>query len=273
MLMMYPRITRICARLLTGLLLLAGATASGQVTVADDYNVTGNLTVTFYGREAATAFPGRDFAIVVLPDTQNYAREAAGNGDAVKEMWFSQTEWIITNRVSRNIAYVTHLGDILQNGDIKNGSPNNTEWRNATNALYRLENPTRTLLPDGIPYGMAVGNHDQEPIGEPDGTSTHFNQCFGVSHFSNKSYYGGNGYMRLMCFSPTNNTVNIKTYSPWLDQYLTDADSQMSFPYNMQTSTGGSSSGSPYAVLGVLTGVPPGSVVSCLSGVGAKNDV
>ena len=58
-------------------------------------------------------------------------------------MWFAQTDWIVTNRVSRNIAYVAHLGDIVQNGDIKNGSPNNTEWRNATNAMYRLENPTR----------------------------------------------------------------------------------------------------------------------------------
>ena len=360
--------------------------ASPILTAAVSNRVPGNVTLTFYGREAATPFPGRDFAIAVLPDTQNYAREAAGNGDAVKEMWFAQTEWIITNRVSRNVAYVAHLGDVVQNGDIKNGSSNNTEWRNATNAMYRLENPVRTLLPDGIPYGVAVGNHDQEPNGEPDGTTTHFNQYFGLSHFSGRSYYGGhyqddndshfdlfsvsgldfivlyfefgrygsgvldwanavlatnqtrrlivvthyagsdttpsnfsdqgsaiyqalkgntnfflmlgghvfdhdgegsrsdtyggrtvrtyisdfqgymnggNGYMRLMYFSPSNNTVNIKTYSPWLDQYQTDADSQMSFSYSMQKAGDTGASGTPYTVLGTFSGVAPGSLISC----------
>jgi hypothetical protein len=360
--------------------------ASPILTAAVSNRAPGNVTVTFYGREAATAFPGRDFVMAVLPDTQNYAREAAGNGDAVKEEWFAQTEWLVTNRVSRNIAYVAHLGDVVQNGDIKNGSSNNTEWRNATNAMYRLENPTRTLLTDGIPYGVAVGNHDQEPIGDVDGTTTHYNQYFGVSHFAGKSYYGGhygdnnnnhydlfsasgldfivlyfeygrygsgvldwangvladyperravvvthyvandtspynfsaqgsalyqglrgntnffmmlgghvfnndgestrtdtyqgrtvrtfvsdfqgylnggNGYMRLMYFSPSNNLVTIKTYSPWLNQYLTDADSQMSFSYDLTKSTGSGSAGTPYAVLGTYSGVAPGSVLSC----------
>ncbi len=360
--------------------------ASPILTAAGSNQAPGHVTVTFYGREAATPFPGRDFAIAVLPDTQNYARESSGNGAAVKEMWFSQTDWIVANRVARNIAYVAHLGDVVQNGDIKNGSQNNTEWRNATNAMYRLENPAKTLLPEGIPYGVAVGNHDQEPIGDPDGTTTHFNQYFGVSHFNSKSYYGGhygdnndshydlfsvsgldfvvlyfefgrygsaildwanevlaaypdrraivvthfvandtnpcdfsaqgsaiydglkantnlfmmlgghvfnndgestrsdayqgrtvrtfvsdfqgymnggNGYMRLMYFSPSNNTVNIESYSPWLDNYLTDADSQMSFTYDMQSSLVPGQEGTPYTVLGVNTGVAPGALTSC----------
>jgi hypothetical protein len=358
--------------------------ASPILTAAVSNRAPGSLTVTFYGREAATPFAGRDFAIVVLPDTQNYAREAAGNGDAVKEEWFAQTDWIVANRVSRNIAYVAHLGDVVQNGDVKDGSSNNTEWRNATNAMYRLENPVKTLLAEGIPYGVAVGNHDQEPIGDLDGTTTHYNQYFGISHFNGKSYYGGhygdnndshfdlfsisgvdfivlyfeygrygsgvldwanavlatnqtrhaivvthyagsdstpsnlsaqgqalydglkdntnfflmlgghvfnndgegsrtntyqgrmvrtyisdfqgymnggNGFMRIMYFSPSNSLVNIKTYSPWLDEYRTDTDSQMSFPYTMQKSSG--SAGTPYAVLGTFAGVAPGSLVSC----------
>lgn len=156
-----------------------------QVSVSN--TAPGELTVKFYGRPAAVN-PAVDFAIVALPDTQFYTGELNGG---TKEMFFAQAEWIITNRVSRNIAYVAHLGDISQNGDLKSGSPNVTEWRNATNAMYRLENVSRTQLAYGIPYGMAVGNHDLEPIGDPTGTSIYYNQYFGVPHFAGRSYYAG----------------------------------------------------------------------------------
>ncbi|HOX57741.1 MAG TPA: Ig-like domain-containing protein [Candidatus Paceibacterota bacterium] len=364
------------------------------LTAAASNSVPGDLTVTFYAREAPKPYPGSDFCIAVLPDTQNYAREAAGNGDAKKEMWFAQTDWIVSHRVSHNIVYVAGLGDIVQNGDRKDGNPNTTEWRNATNAMYRLENPTTTGLADGIPYGMAVGNHDQEPMGDEDGTTTHFNQYFGVSHFAGRSYYGGhygdnndshygvfsasgldfivlffeygrygsgvldwangvlashpnhraivvthhagsdrtpssfsaqgsalynglkaktnffmmlgghvaanggegsrsdtylgrtvrtlisdyqgwmnggNGYMRLMYFSPSNSTVTIKTYSPWLNQYKTDANSQMSFAYQMPLPSGPGSAGTPYIAVGTNTGVAPNTLSSFpWTGVQAK---
>jgi len=94
---------------------------SVTLTAAASNSIPGDLTVTFYGREAPQPYPGPDFCVAVLPDTQNYAREAAGNGDAAKEMWIAQTEWLVTNRVAHNIVYVAHLGDIVQNGDIKDG--------------------------------------------------------------------------------------------------------------------------------------------------------
>lgn len=130
--------------------------------------------------------PGQDFVIAVLPDTQNYAREAAGSGTATKEMWFAQTDWINANRASQNIVYVATLGDCVQNGDSVL-----SEWRNATNAYYRLEKQANNGLPNGVPYGVTVGNHDQEPNGDPDGTTTRYNQYFGSAHFAGKPYYGG----------------------------------------------------------------------------------
>jgi hypothetical protein len=155
---------------------------------------TGSVNVTYFAHEPGKPFPGRDFLIAMLPDTQNYARQDSAVGNAVKEMWYSQTEWLITNRVVQNVAYVGQLGDLVQNGDVLNGGPNDTEWQIATNAMYRLEDPSRTLLSEGIPYGPSVGNHDQEPNGEEDGTTTHYNRYFGTNHFSSKSYYGGNYY-------------------------------------------------------------------------------
>lgn len=346
--------------------------------------VPGDLTVTIYGSEAATPPPGPDFTMVVLPDSQNYTDERNG---AKKEMWFVQCEWIVTNTAARNIAYVAHLGDICQSGDIKSGLPNLTEWRNVTNAMYRLENTTRTGLAEGMPYGLAVGNHDQEPIGDPKGTTTFYNRYFGISRFLGRSYYGGyygtnnnnhfdlfsqggldfivlyfeydtsanpavlawgnevlrtyadrraivvthymgtaatpssfsaqgaaiynalkgnpnlflllgghvcgsdgmgegsrsdayngnivrtlisdyqcrtnggNGMLRLMEFSPSNNTVVVQTYSPWSGQYETDENSEFFFSYNLQPPSGAGSPGTPFTVLTSQTGVAPGSVV------------
>ena len=146
----------------------------------------GELTVTFYGREAPTPYPGPDFCIVVMPDTQNYT---AQNNGGTKAMMIAQTEWAISNRLSRNVAYVTQLGDISNNGDTPSYI---SQWYNATNAMYRLENSTRTLLADGMAYGVTVGNHEQSPNGNAiSGTTSNYNKYFGVQHFTGREYYAG----------------------------------------------------------------------------------
>jgi hypothetical protein len=129
-------------------------------------------------QEPTNALAPGDFTIVALPDTQNYT--AARHG-GLPEMLTAQAEWIISNRVSRHIAYVTLEGDISENG-----SAILKQWLNATNALYRLEDPARTGLSDGIPYGAVVGNHDTYG-----GGTAKFNQYFGTQHFAGRSYYGG----------------------------------------------------------------------------------
>jgi len=44
---------------------------------------------------------------------------------------------------------------------------------------------------------------------------------------------GGNGWLRILEFNKPSNQINIKTYSPYLDQYETDANSQFSLSYDM----------------------------------------
>jgi hypothetical protein len=349
---------------------LVAVQAPLSVTVQDPENE--NLVVTFYGRPAQAA-TGEDFTLVALPDTQHYS---AGINGGLPAMFTNQTQWIVNNRASRNIQYVTELGDCVQNGD--NGG-SDAEWRNATNALYRLENPLTTVLPEGVPYGVAVGNHDQSPNASAAGTTTFYNQYFGTPHFQGYAYYGGhygtnndnhydlfsaggmdfivlyfeydatmttsspvlawansvlttnqsrraivvshwiindgfdatfsaqgqaiydglkgntnlflmlcghvsppegqrtnvfqgrtvwtlmsdyqgrtgggNGWLRLYEFSPANNVIHARTYSPWLDQFETDADSQFDIPYAM-------SSQNPFAVIGTSNGVPSGANAS-----------
>ena len=154
-----------------------------------------NLTVTMYARPASTALPGSDFTIVALPDTQYYSGELNGG---TKAIFSAQTDWIVSEMNTRNIQFVMHLGDVVEHGDNNNGGIDNEfEYINAKDAMYRLENPTTTLLADGLPYSMAIGNHDQSPNGAADGTSTYWNKYFGVhptlgtNHFAGKPYYGG----------------------------------------------------------------------------------
>jgi hypothetical protein len=334
-----------------------------NVTVSDPDG--GGLTVTYYGRPVTSQSPpGPDFSIIALPDTQFYTSSLNGGSPAI---FNSQTQWIVNNRVSRNIAFVTQLGDCVQNGD-NGGDP--VEWVNADQAMSKVEDPVATMLAEGVPYGIAVGNHDQSPIGQASGTTTLYNQYFGSARFNGRTYYGGhygsnndnhyelfsasgldfivvhleydpsanadvlawannllqtfsnrraivvshyiinagfnatfgpqgqaiynalkgnpnlflmlcghvsppegqrqdtfngrtvysllsdyqsrvnggNGWLRIMEFSPANNVIRVKTYSPWLNQFETDADSQFNLSYDMQG----------FTQIGTNTNVPSG---------------
>jgi len=335
-----------------------------QVTASDPDG--GNLSVTYYGRPIAGS-PGPDFTLIGLPDTQYYSGELNGGTNAIFQ---SQTNWIVANRASRNIVYVGQLGDCVEHGD--NGG-NDIEWQRANLSMGFLEDPATTGLPQGIPFGVCAGNHDQSPIGNADGTTTFYNQYFGTARFSGRAYYGGNygsnndnwydlfsasgmdfivisfeydttpdaavltwadnllttnsnrrgivlshficntgnpagfgpqgqaiydalkshpnldlmlcghvpgegrrqdtfagntvytmlsdyqsrtnggnGWLRILEFSPANNEIRVKTYSPWLNQFENDADSQFSLTYDMVSAPA-------FQPIGTVAGVPSGS--------------
>src|SRR5690606_3731846 len=46
-------------------------------------------------------------------------------------------------------------------------------------------------FPEGIPYGIAIGNHDQGADRIASNAIPHYNQFFGVDRFKDRSYYGG----------------------------------------------------------------------------------
>ena len=113
--------------------------------------------------------------MIGLPDTQNYPANQSGGSTTI---FNSQTQWIRDNAISQNIVYVPHLGDIVNTGSIEQ------EWINANTSLSILE-PSLLGYPYGVPYGTAIGNHDQV------GGTTFYNNYFGVSRFNGRSYYGG----------------------------------------------------------------------------------
>ena len=123
------------------------------------------------------------FTIAVLPDTQMYTEE---KGDRNTSLFISQTQWIVDNFQKENIVYVIHLGDIVNRGEERP-----EQWENAVRALSVLEKP-QPGMPYGIPYGLAVGNHEQTPSQfAMTGKTSFFNRYFGVDHFKGRPYYGG----------------------------------------------------------------------------------
>lgn len=151
----------------------------------------GAQTVNFYGRKTTPATPGADFSFVQVPDTQFYSENtgrnpSAGGTGAVIGIFNAQTQWITDNRDTRNIAFVAHMGDMVQNGDSIQ-----QEWINASGAMSIIENQATTLRPYGVPWGGAPGNHDFGSGGGT-GTTTRWNEYFGTSRWSGRNYFGGN---------------------------------------------------------------------------------
>lgn len=136
-----------------------------------------SMTVTFYGRPVTSSNP--DFTLVAMPDTQKYAED-------FDSRFTAQTQWVVDNKDTLNIAHVMQLGDCVENANVID------EWEFADEAFGLMEDETTTGLTDGISYSIAVGNHDQYPADDPNGASTeNYNDYFGISRFNGRRYFGG----------------------------------------------------------------------------------
>jgi len=330
-----------------------------NVTVTNTWQISN--TVMFYGRVAPLE-DTPDFTIVTLPDTQHYTCGALCGSDEAN--FLQQTAWIVNHCDSHNIVFVTHVGDVVEFGGLRE-----REWECAERAMHSLETYTSPAMPDGIPYGISPGNHDQR-FG-----SKLYEQYFGYERFEGRAYYGGHyadnnqnsyqlfsvgaldfivvhlgydphpdqdvldwadellttyadrkaivvthsalgwaepgfyswqgqaildtldhhpnfsmlinghysgegyrvvpreghplvtmraeyawrpaqegGWMRLLRFLPRENRIEVKTYSPILGRFERDADSEFSFPYNLQPDD--------YTLIGQVSGVTPGEIAS-----------
>ncbi|WP_224332696.1 family 16 glycosylhydrolase [Haloprofundus halobius] len=111
------------------------------------------------------------FTIAHIPDTQKYVF----SGDGV-DIARSQTEWIVDNADSESIAFATHVGDVVENGDSQ------SEYEDLDGVL--------SVLDGELPYSVCNGNHDWEPYGDRSGESL-YPEYFGESRYSDYSWYGG----------------------------------------------------------------------------------
>jgi hypothetical protein len=111
------------------------------------------------------------FSIALIPDTQNYS-EFSSYG-----VYQHQMQWLVSNRVSRNIKFAVHLGDITNHDTA-------SEYNVATGAHSLLDNA-------GFPYSITIGNHDIYPAAEVYKRESLFGNYFGQSRYAGKAFYGG----------------------------------------------------------------------------------
>lgn len=101
--------------------------------------------------------PPGTWTLVVLPDTQNMAKDFPA-------AYVRQTEWVAAHRRRHDIRFVIHEGDITNNN-----TPG--QWQNAREAMRRLSDA-------GIPYALLPGNHDLGPDGKCADRTTLLNDYF-----------------------------------------------------------------------------------------------
>ncbi|THV32902.1 lamin tail domain-containing protein [Glycomyces buryatensis] len=116
-----------------------------------------------------------DLSFGFVTDTQ-YLTE--GYRDAYAEM----NRWMVTNADAREIDYVSHTGDVIQN------------WLNGTHSSaratdeYEFASDSMSILDEaGLPYGVTPGNHDNKWGRE----SSLYNQFFPPQRFEENPWYGG----------------------------------------------------------------------------------
>ena len=121
--------------------------------------------------------PEGSFSIVIIPDTQHYRGSGTkganeGDGPLTNKVFEGWTDWIAANLDRQRIAFVSHVGDIV---DINN----HAQWALARRCMDKLHGR--------VPYGISVGNHDMTG----DGDSSLFQEVFPKSRFAAFDWYGG----------------------------------------------------------------------------------
>ena len=126
---------------------------------------------------------GGQWSLVVIPDpqsyTQNYGTEEAPSF-LYDGRFDKQTEWIVANRATFNIRFVSDVGDNVQNS----GWPMAMgEWERAVRALNILHVDRDPNKPAVVPYAVAIGNHDYGTSQPGDPSSTVFEKKLGPGRF------------------------------------------------------------------------------------------
>ncbi|NMO13871.1 metallophosphoesterase [Pyxidicoccus fallax] len=97
--------------------------------------------IKLYAAPVTTAPVDTKFTFVVIPDTQN---EVVSNSTLIDH----RMQWLVNNREALDIRFVMQTGDLM-NWD----TPDHIQYVRASNALQKLDAA-------GMPYALAIGNHD-----------------------------------------------------------------------------------------------------------------
>ncbi len=114
------------------------------------------------------------WTLSVLPDTQNYASD-----EEYLEHARRQAEWIRDNVEEFNIVFVTHEGDLVNDGSSEK------QWDRIETALEPLD--------DEVPYSVVPGNHDWNSTYDKSSGIENYMERFGEERFQDADWYMGSG--------------------------------------------------------------------------------
>ncbi|MBQ9394268.1 MAG: metallophosphoesterase [Proteobacteria bacterium] len=117
------------------------------------------------------------FSIILIPDTQNYAKVSKGESN----IYTRQMKWINQNEIKENIRAAIHLGDITDNNTTK-------QWEVGDYAHKKYLDTTN------IPYSISTGNHDYKGGSGYGRSRTQIGKYFGSKRFAGKEWYHSTPY-------------------------------------------------------------------------------
>jgi len=138
---------------------------------------------------SAAAAQAAVFEIIALPDTENYVNVPNPQAPypGFPGIMEAQTQWIVDNRVSENIVFVTQLGDLIHHYPT-------AEMPEARRMMDKLDQPGQQ-----VPYSVCAGNHELETAQ----SRTLVAQNFGPSRYAGYDWYKGsyNNFNHYQVFS------------------------------------------------------------------------
>jgi predicted esterase len=150
------------------------------------------LSDAFFFITVTSALEPENFTVIALPDTQFYASDI----NVGIKIFGNQTQWVANNVKNLKITFVTHEGDIVDNG----GSV--SQWKNAAVSMKNLDS-------GNVSWEVLPGNHDF--LNDPN--LINYNTYFGYGNFSSRSWFGG-------AYPVNTNTNNFALFSGGNDKYL-----------------------------------------------------
>ena len=164
-----------------------GASTDGEVTppdAADGARPDGPKDL--FAPDTAPPPPqAKPFTLVLLPDTQYYTQSNSGGA-----VFAAQTAWIVKGLKSSQIAFVSHVGDIVQSGAV-GASKNQAQWDRAVAAMNSLDGDLKKKPHGLLPYAAVAGNHDLDKPSDKTKGAARYLEHFGPKRYKGRSWFAG----------------------------------------------------------------------------------
>ena len=186
----------------------------------------------------------------------NYSLFSASGRDFILiNLQYNPTTAMLDWADARLKQYATRRGIVVSHSILNIDNSFTSEGTTIFNALK--DNNNLFLMLCGHMHSASDGAAYLAQLGD-DGHTIHIMEADYQDHPS-----GGNGYLRILRFSPLDDKIYATTYSPYISAYITSSPDQMEMAYDMAGSAA-------FAVIGTANGVASGSNAS-ISWTGLAN--